>query len=260
MRSIMEHIRDGAALRFAERAAAMAGLPVSLLAHSTEEVEARIARGDAVKMFQTAPGQALASRPKGPPVRLEENYLYSTRRFAAGALAAAEYRFFTFAIGADPAAAGFQAGITNVSELETNLDVASVVPYGKNFVFRQIGVSVNADAVVADVQTLMESGWLRFTKQGDQFALRHGPIAMWPGGTGAWASSNTTSAANGDPNILAVRTLRVPRTIRQQENFMYSYVVPRTVRNTDQSVTIELDDPCILRIWLWGGQADVIPG
>lgn len=264
VKAFMSTVLASALSRFQERSDG-AGHPVHVFEQSTEELEHLIQRNQPVRLLQTAPGAALVApgvaKRGGPPVRLEENYLYSTRRFAAGAISPMEYRFFTFAVGADPASGGFQAGITNVSELETNLDVASVVPFGKNFVFRQVGISFNSDVIAVDAATLMEAGWLRFSKQGDQFGLRHGPAAMWPGGTGVgYSTAAATASGNGVADIRAVRSLRVPRVIKAQENFLYSYVVPRAVRNTETSTTISLTNPSIVRVWLWGGQTDTIPG
>jgi hypothetical protein len=249
-----QDIKASAVQRFA---AAHFGGPVAVYENPTEEL---IAAGKARK--------AITLHQRGMevgPRRLEENYLYSTRRFASGALGSTEYRFFQNAIGQDGTGDGF-AGGTTLTDLETNMDVGGQIAQGKSFIFRQIGVSFNSDITTGDLAQLMDAGALRFSKQGDQYNLRHGPLRLWPGGTGISGFATTTVAAttvqgahNGNADIRAVRNLRVPRVIRQKESFAYVYNVPRTTRFSTAGV-FTLTNACLMTVWLWGGQMDRIPG
>jgi hypothetical protein len=236
---------------------------IKVYSNPTEEIADAAARRKAIKLY--AGGQYLSGS-GGAKSRLEENYLFDTRRFASGALTAGEYIFFASAIGLPATNNGFPAGVTVMSDVETNMDVQSQIPQGKDYVLTQIGVSFNSDIASADAGLLMESGAIRFEKQGGQFTLRHGPPKLWPGGTGLSGYSATTVAAttiaashNGVADIRAVRKLAVPRVLRQKESFNYKYVVPRAVRNTDGSTAISFGASVLMTIWLWGGQQDSIP-
>lgn len=246
-------IKESAIQRFA---AQCFGPAVSVLENPTEELVHDLSKGKQVVLHQ----RGMARGPR----RLEENYLYSTRRFASGALGATEYRFFQNAIGQDGAGDGFAAG-TTLTDLENNMDVGGQIAQGKSFVFRQIGVSFNADIVTGDLVQMMDAGALRFSKQGDQYNLRHGPLRLWPGGTGAAGYAATGNAVtiesshNGSADIRAVRNLRVPRVIRQKESFSYVYNVPRTTRFSTAGV-FTLTNNVLMTVWLWGGQMDRIPG
>lgn len=250
--------------RFLERSlpGMAVGQDLSLLANPTEEIKDSIARGKPVRLFQTA-GTAALPALKKPPRRLDENYLYSTRAFQAGALAATDYRFFQNAIGQSGVGDGFPAGIT-LDDLENNMDVGGQIAQGKNFVFRQVGISFNATVAVGNLAQLMDAGALRFSKQGDQYMLRHGPVRLWPGGSGVSGFSTATSitgAHNGHADPRAVRALRVPRVIKEKESFAYIYHVPRPNFAGDNSTAYTIAAPGVLMtIWLWGGQMDTIPG
>lgn len=213
---------------------------------------------------------------RGAKARLEENYLFDTRRFPTFVTGEAfpvtiqpgEYLFFQNAVGQPAVNNGFSPVVTVMTETETNMDVAGQIAQGKNFVFNNIGVSFNSDITTADCAVLMEQGALRFEKQGGQYALRHGPVRMWPGGTGLSGYSATTVAAttiagahNGDADIRAVRKLSIPRVIREKESFAYKYVVGRTARNTSSTAATNatLSTGTLMCIWLWGGQQDEIP-
>lgn len=237
------------------------GLGVSLIENPTEELLHGLRTGRPVKMFQTA---GVAPAAKKAPRRLEENYLYSTRAFQAGALAAADYRFFQNAIGQAPTGDGFPAAVTNLDDLETNMDVGGQIAQGKNFAFRQVGLSFNASIATGNCATLLDAGSLRFSKQGDQYVLRHGPARLWPGGTGVAGYSTATSvtaAHNGAADPRAVRSLRIPRVIKQKESFAYIYHVPRTTFAADGATAFTITAPgALMTVWLWGGQMDVIPG
>lgn len=194
----------------------------------------------------------------GAKERLEENYLFDTRRFASGAQVAGDNLFFTSAIGQPGTNNGFVAPMV-MTEVETNMDVPSQIPQGKDFVLTQIGISFNADAIAGDVALMLEIGALRFSKQGGQYTLHHGPGIFWPGGTGVYNNVVAGPSSNGLPDIRNCRKLAVPRILRQKDTFNYSYFIPRAVRNLDNSTTITLTNNVIMRIWLWGGQQDAIP-
>lgn len=236
--------------------------PVSLLADSTEEIQYGISKNKPVRQF-AAGRQMLGGQ--GATARLEENYLFDTRRFASGALGSGDFMFFGNAIGSPGTANGFVAGM-NMTEVETNMDVASSIAQGKDFVMTQIGVSFSSNAALADLAVLLEAGALRFSKQGGQFTLRHGLLRLWPGGTGINGFSETTVAAttiasahNGVADVRAVRRLTVPRVLRSKDTFNYIYHVPRAVSNLDNVTALTLAAPTLMTIWLWGAQRDTIP-
>lgn len=203
--------------------------------------------------------------------RLEENYLYSTRRFpaltnntiGAGALVANTYAFFQYANGQNADSAGFPTGFA-AGLTETNMEVASQVAQGTNFVFNQVGISFDALATTTNVAQMLDSAALTFSKQGGQFTLNHGPIKAWPGGMGMAGYSNIAAAAtevsahNGAADIRAVRTLKIPRVIREKETFAYNFVIPRATAARD-GVAFALTQFVLCTVWLWGGQENVIP-
>lgn len=241
---------------------------VVLVDNPTEELIYSAKERRLVKLYATGiHGRTVGRKPA--PKRLEENYLYSSKRFPSATnntvpvppnLGVTDNLFFSTARGQRGDSDGYPSGFIE-TDLQTNMDQASVVPQGKNFVFHQIGISFNAEAKVADVAQLLDAGTLRFIKQGGQFSLIHGPARLWPGGTGIGAFSTNggvETASNGIADIRAVRNLRVPRVIRQNEQFAYSYSVPLATRTTDGS-NYNLSAFTIMTIWLWGGQQDNIP-
>lgn len=258
-------IRTSVIASFLNRCAAGMGDAANMIrvfANPTEEIDEALRARKPIKMFARGPGM-LSTAASGARARLEENYLFDTRRFAdgtgAGGLVAGEYQFFANAIGQPGVNNGFVAGMV-MSEVETNMDVASQIPQGKDYVLTSIGVSFNAGIIQADAVQLLDAGALRFSKQGGQFTLKHGPINMWPGGQGLASALATASAAmNGIPDIRATRKLAVPRVLRSKDTFNYSYLVPRSTTNLDFSTAYNLSVPCCVRIWLWGGQQDAIP-
>lgn len=264
--------------------AAMLGLPgaispdrINVLHNPTEEILDGLERKGKVKLYagswQGMKGTnfQVSRRAGSNGARLEENYLYSTRRFpggvnntiGAGALVANTYPFFGYANGGDGASAGFPTGFT-AGLTETNMEVAAQVAQGTNFVFNQVGVSFDALATTTNVAQTLDSAALTFSKQGGQFTLNHGPIKAWPGGMGLAGYSNITAAAtevsahNGAADIRAVRTLKIPRIIREKETFAYNFVIPRATAARD-GVAFALTQFVLCTVWLWGGQENVIP-
>ena len=253
---------------------------VAIYANPTEEILDAAKGNKPIKLYQRGT-RYLSRAGSGAKERLEQNYLFDTRRFptfVAGeafpvTIAAQEYLFFQNAVGQPAVNNGFGTALTTMTELETNMDVAGQIAQGKNFVMNQIGVSFNADIVSDDAAVLMESGALRFEKQGGQYSLRHGPIRQWPGGTGVsgYAAAATTVAAttinieaasNGQADLRVARRLNIPRIIKEKESFAYKYVVPRSIRNTSGAApgtNAQLSAACLMTVWLWGGQGDDIP-
>ena len=275
--NVVAQLKQSLISRFLDRCGPGIGDRVQILENSTEEIHEARKSGKPIKMFARGRGM-LATGRSGAKARLEENYLFDTRRFPSFVtgeafpvtLAAGEYLFFGSAIGQPAANNGFAPIVVPVmTDTETNMDTASQIPQGKDYVMTQLGVSFNADITPADAATLMESGAIRFSKQGGQYTLKHGPPRLWPGGTGlsgfisqdAIAAPSTLQfGSNGSPDIRAVRRLAVPRILEQKDTFSYLYVVPRNFRNisgaTDPN---QLSAGCIMTIWLWGGQQDAIP-
>lgn len=230
---------------------------VQVFEQPTEELQHEISKGkSSVKLY--ARGMTSLAAGRGAKARLEENYLFDTRRFASGAQLAGSNLFFANAVGLPGANNGFVAPMV-MSYVETNMVQPSQVPQGRDFVLWNIGISFNSQIANGDAALILEMGHLVFQKQGGQFTLHHGPGKLWPGGTGVGNNSATINATNGVNDIRATRKLAVPRVIKAIENFNYAYVVPRTVSNLDNSTAISLSGHCLMTVWLWGGQQDNIP-
>ena len=264
-------VKNGAIAAFMERCGGRVnGVPVELYENPTEEILDEAQRkGRVPKLF-------LAGGEQRSPKRLEENYLYATRRFpaavdnviGAGALIAGDFRFFQNAIGQQGGGDGFPAAFV-LSSNETNMDVGGQIAQGKNFALRGIGISFNTEALSANIQQVLDAHALEFSKQGDQYRLRHGPTRLWPGGAGvagfatnsgiAAPGATIVSASNGLPDPRALRWLRVPRMIREKESFSYLFVSPLAVRSSN-GVAWALTEFVTCTEHLWGGQLDVIPG
>jgi hypothetical protein len=253
---------------------------VHILEGSTEDIRADLeergrvvmhARQFAARRFQ--PQQNVRPGSSGK-ARLEENYFYSSRRFPSaadntiggGTLTAGGFPLFNKGLGEDGNALGFPTGFT-LGQSETNLEVGGYLPQGSNFVASQLGVSFNTDVATADLAQFMDVACLNFSKSGGQFGMLHGPVKMWPGGMGiggyaAAAVGGTplaqTAAHNGAADIRAVRTLRIPRILREKEVFNYSLFITRTSRAKD-GVAIALTTFVVATIWLFGGQKTSIP-
>ncbi len=269
MRSAFDRIRSSALAAFLGRTSSALRDRVHVLANPTEEIleEAKNGpRGKTKLMFAAG----------GARARLEENYLFDTRRFPTFTSAEAtpypllsqDYVFFMNAIGGNAANNGFSPNtVPTMSSTETNMDTPGQVPQGKNFVMTQVGISFNVDAVAADAALMLEMGSIRFSKQGGQFTMHHGRPSFWASGMGLSTSlASGSPASNGIADIRAVRKLAVPRVLGQRDQFQYVYNVPRTFRNNlgftsegETSTAATLVDPVIMTIWLWGGQEDSIP-
>ncbi len=269
-----------------------AGLDVAVLENPTDELREELAAAKAagkgwsgVKMF----AQNFRQRRFAPPMqmqpqqrrnqssgnaRLEENYLYGTRRFpvlttntiGGGGVVAGNYPYFTKGINDDGVSLGFPTGFT-LTPAETNMELGGAIAQGTSFVFNQLGITFDSDIATADIEVMLDCATLAFTKAGGQFSLSHGPLKFWPGGMGvagfaAAAVGGTplaqTAAHNGAADIRAIRTLKIPRVLRERETFTYAVQIHRTTKAKDGS-TIALSNFVCPTIWLFGGQRNVIP-
>jgi hypothetical protein len=71
------------------------------------------------------------------------------------------------------------------------------------------------------------------------------------------ATTTITAAHNGAADIRAVRSLKIPRILREKEVFNYSIFVSRTTKATD-GTNIILSNFIVATIWLFGGQKNAI--
>jgi hypothetical protein len=275
------HVVEGFMSRVA--AAGIAPSRVHILEGSTEDIRADLEERRRVVMHaRNFGGQrrpVFMPQQQGRPgssgkARLEENYFYSSRRFPSavdntiggGTLTAGNFPLFNRGLGEDGSGLGFPTGFT-LGQSETNLEVGGYLPQGSNFVASQLGVSFNTDVATADLAAVMDVACLNFSKAGGQFGMLQGPVKMWPGGMGiggyaAAAVGGTplaqTAAHNGAADIRAVRTLRIPRILREKEVFSYSLFITRAARAKD-GVAIALTAFVVATIWLFGGQKTSIP-
>ncbi len=280
---MLDKIRDSVRRSFAERAMQILAIGggfapgdvpmVETYDNPTEEMIENLRAGRPVKLFARNVRRVVrrAAAPAGRQARLEEGYMYGARRFpvaanntiGSGALAAGTYPFFGKAVNDPGDGLGFPTGFI-LSTSETNMQLGGQMPLGSNFVFSQMGVSFNADAAVADVNQLLEACTLTFTK-GTQMILEQGPVKFWPGGVGQGGFATTTAttttiqgASNGQPDIRAVRNLRVTRTLRQNEQFAFNFVINRATKSQN-GAAFALSDFVVATVWLWGAKKDVIP-
>lgn len=265
MRGITSYIQESIFARFADRAAKSLGPEqVVLMDHPTEEIHERLKAGK--ELFAAGrPGMRMAMAPQA---RLEENYLYSSRRFpnladntiSSGAVTAGAYPLFGVATGGLGDSLGFPTGFV-LSLSETNMDLGGQVPQGQSFVFNQLGVSFNANVAIGDIQVMVDLCNLTFSKAGGNFALNHGPLKFWPGGHGVWAGFSAgesgASCSNGVPDIRAVRTLRIARVLKPNDVFSYAINIPR-VAEAKNGTTVGLSDFVVVTVWLWGGYKSAI--
>lgn len=249
--------------RFIERLAQdPSGPGICLLENPTEELQQEVARGRKAKLFPMSANQA-------PVVgRVEENYLYYTRRFpsntanntiGAGAVAAGDYLYFTNGLGDQGSAAGYFS-VSQMTLQQTNMASGGKIPTGRGFRMFDIGVSFNTQCSVANMAQLLDTMNMRFEKQSSQLVLQHGPLRFWPGGQGIYANTTataTTAAANGMPALTNVRRYRNPRILSANEQFQY--VVNAAAATPNNNTTVALTDFCEITIWLFGQVLDAIP-
>lgn len=252
-KSLIKRFIDSAALPFP-------GQRLTVLENPTEELRHDMARGKQSKLHSMAQQPVVG--------RLEENYLYYTRRFpnaptsntiGAGAVTAGDYLFFTNGLGDQGTAAGYLS-VPQLTLQQTNMASGGKIPTGRGFRMFDIGVSFNAAVLVGNMTQLMDTMNLRFEKQSSQLVLQHGPIKFWPGGTGAWAATTataTTAASNGLPALTNVRRYRNPRILSANEQFQY--VINAAAATPNNNTTVALTDYVEITIWLFGQVLDTIP-
>jgi hypothetical protein len=255
---------------------------VSLLENPTDELRDELAdaklRGKGwsdVALFARNVRMRRPNRGDSGKARVEENYFYGSRRFPAlanntiggGALTAGNFPFFTKGLNDQGDSLGFPTGFV-LGPAETNMEVGGSIPQGTSFVFNQLGISFNSDILVDDLADMLDAVALGFSKSGGQFSLSQGPLKMWPAGMGisGMAAVSTTGESdlniqavhNGAADIRAVRTLKIPRILREKETFQYAFIVSRATK-AKNGATIGLADFVVATIWLFGGQRNVIP-
>lgn len=242
------------------------GANVALLENPTEELEYDLQHGRKPKLHSMVGAR--------PPVvgRVEENYLYYTRRFpnnianntiGAGAVTAGDYLYFTNGVGDQGSAAGYFS-VANLTLLQTNMASGGKIPTGRGFRMFDIGVSFNAAVAVGNLTQMLDTCNMRFEKQNAQLVIQHGPISFWPGGTGPYGFASTTAttttiaaATNGLPALTNVRRWRNPRILSANEQFQY--VINAAAATPAQNTTVALTDFVEIRIWLFGQVLDAIP-
>lgn len=252
--------------RFNERLGldASEGRPgVHILENPTEEIADGIGRGRPPKLFGAGAGAPLVAG------RLEENYLFYTRRFpnntandtiGSGALSAQDYLYFINGVGDQGSAAGY-ASIPNMTLQQTNMASGGKIPTGRGFRMFDLGITFNSRALIGDIEQCLDGMNLRFEKQSGQLVLQHGPLKFWPGGMGVYGNTTataTTAASNGFPALTNVRRWRNPRILSANEQFQYVVNVPNANLPTN-NVAIALSSFVEITIWLFGQVLDAIP-
>lgn len=270
----MQLLRNAAEAFLSRLGQAGAGRNVNIWQNPTEEIREALDRGKSPMLY----GMAGVSRSRlsaglapSRDKRYEENYLYSTRRFpnntandtiGAGAVAAQDYDFFNQGVGDAVTTMGyFTTAGTSLTYLHTNMDKGGKIPNGRAFRLFELGISFNARALATNVAQLMDNLALRYEKQGGQLVIQHGPVKLWPGGTGVSGFSTNTAtegSANGLASLGAVRRFRLPRTLNANESFKYSLRADSATRWVDGSA-IALTAFVEVTIWLYGVVADKIP-
>jgi hypothetical protein len=206
--------------------------------------------------------------------RIEENYLYSTRRFplnttnntiGSGAVAAGDYNFFTAGVG-DPGSGMGYFSISNLTYMQTNMAPSGKIPQNRGFKLFDLGVSFNAQASAADIAQLLDTCSLSFRKQAGQLQIFHGPIILWPGGVGPSGYAATAvggspltiaAATNGVPQLVNQRRMRNPRILSANDDFQY--VVSALATTPNVNGTVGLSAFVEMRIALFGFVLDRIP-
>jgi len=268
MNAITEAAKEGVIDRFlrASGLAGRGGPRWSILENPTDELEDGFARRKGVRVFGAGPGGQVKR-----DIRVEENYLYSTRRFpsntandtiGAGAVTAGDYDFF----GNGQGDAGISMGyfsLGNLTYLQTNMEKGGKIPRGKGYKLFELGVSFNAAAVASDIVQLLDTCTLRFDKGGGNFIVQHGPIQLWPAGVGVSGFAATTVAAtslqaasNGLPHLGAARRFRNPRLLEANDTFKYT--VNAAANRPNVNAVVALSAFVEMRIWLFGYHVDRI--
>jgi len=242
------------------------GARVSLLENSSEELIHDLARGRKPRLHK------MAAAAGGVVGRLEENYLYYTRRFplntanntiGSGAVAAQDYLYFTNGIGDQGSAAGYFS-VANLTLQQTNMASGGKIPTGRGFQLFDLGVCFNAQAVASDIAQMLDVTNMRFEKQNQSLVVQHGPIKLWPGGCGIYGFAATTAttttiqaATNGMPALTNVRRYKNPRVLSANEQFQY--VLNCAAATPNSNTTVALSAFLEVTIFLFGNVLDQIP-
>lgn len=245
---------------------------MAILENPTEDLVHDLVRGRKPRLHKMAAAAAQSASGAAVVGRLEENYLYYTRRFplntanntiGGGAVAAQDYLFFTNGIGDQGSAAGYFS-IANLTLQQTNMASGGKIPTGRGFQLFDLGVTFNAGAAPGDIAQMLDVSNMRFEKQNQSLVIQHGPIKFWPGGTGLYGFAATTAstttianASNGMPALTNVRRYKNPRTLSANEQF--DYVINCAAATPNSNTTVALTAFVEVTIWLFGNVLDQIP-
>ncbi len=264
MNAMRQAAKMGAIRSFLEQFAL--GHRASLLENPSEEILDDLGRGRRPRLHSMAGASGAVLG------RVEENYLYYTRRFpnntanntiGSGAVTAGDYLFFTNGIGDQGSAAGYFS-ISNLTLQQTNMASGGKIPSGRGFQMFDLGISFNAQAAPGDIAQCLDTMNLRFEKQNSSLVIQHGPIKFWPGGVGLYGFATTTAttttiqgATNGLPALTNVRRFRNPRTLSANEQFQY--VINAAANTPNVNTAVALTGFVEVTIWLFGRVLDKIP-
>jgi len=262
MNRMQEIAREGLVERFLNRLGLRGGQGVDVLENPTEELVEDLAKGRSPTVY------AMAAKGKRKIVRKEENYLWSTRRFpghtaddtiGGGTLTDGDFPYFGNGVGDAGSAMGY-ASIPNLTFLQTNMDKGGKIPTGRGFAMFELAVSFNALAKPKDIAAFMDVSELRYSKNNDDFTLHHGPLRLWPGGTGVngfAAVFNATGGPgpvhigeNGVPSMSAVRRFKQPRLLSANESF--TYIIHTASHLPNNNAAVALSDFVDVCVWLFG--------
>ena len=261
----------------------LAGLGMLLHHESNEEIQHMIERGAGrgrpLKLHSynpfAQPGTPQSVQAQGGVQgRLEENYLYSTRRFpnntvnntiGAGAVVAGDYNFFTSGVGDSGTNMGYFS-VPALTYLQTNMAPSGKIPNGRGFKLYELGVSFNSAAAAADIAQMLDTCSISFQKQAAQLKVYNGPILLWPGGVGLAGFAATAvggspltiaGAENGVASLTGIRRMRNPRILSANDDFQY--VVNAAAATPNANTTVALSNFVEMRVALFGFVLDKIP-
>jgi hypothetical protein len=239
------------------------GAPVGLIEQPTEELVHNLIRGKKPKLHRMAAGGVMG--------RVEENYVYYTRRFpqntanntiGSGAVVAQDYLYFINGLG-DPGSAAGYFSIANMTLQQTNMASGGKIPNGRGFRMFDLGVTFNAAAAPGDVAQCLDTMNLRFEKQNSSLVLQHGPLKFWPGGMGMYGFATTTATtttiqgvSNGMPALTNARRFTQPRELAANDQF--TYIINAAAATPNANTTVALGAFVEITIWLFGQVIDRI--
>lgn len=245
------------------------GRAPSIIEQPTEDLLWDLGRGRKPKLHKMADAGVVG--------RVEENYLYYTRRFplnttnntiGGGALAAQDYLFFINGLGDQGSAAGYFS-INNLTLQQTNMASGGKIPTGRGYQLFELGVTFNAAAAPGDIAQCLDVMNLRYEKQNASLTVQHGPLKFWPGATGLYGYAATTTtvaattttianASNGMPSIANCRRWTQPRVLSSNEQF--TYIINAAANTPNVNAAVALTAFVEITIWLFGRCIDRIPG